>query len=171
MTNTEQANTEHTEAMEPTEQPMDIETAQRVEQEKITRRAALRKLGFGAGFAAFALLGVDDLARMVGQRMERMAGDNRVAGQIAKEFQQAGIALAKGAGGGVGPSRVSCGVPCQYCGGIYAAETKDLQNCQIACNNCCAPQKGSSTSPCGARADAVIHACQNECAAFFHQGI
>lgn len=73
---------------------MDLATAQRVEQEKMTRRAALRKLGFGAGVAAFGLLGVDDFARMVGQRLERMAGDSKVAAQVAKEFQSAGIALA-----------------------------------------------------------------------------
>lgn len=54
-------------------------------------RAALRKLGFGAGMAAFALLGVDDFARMVGQRM---AKDNKVAEQVAKEFQGMGVASA-----------------------------------------------------------------------------
>ena len=79
---------------EPAQKPMDLDTARRVEQEKLTRRAALRKLGFGAGLAAFSLLGVDDFARMVGKRMERMAGDNKVAGRIAKEFRSAGIALA-----------------------------------------------------------------------------
>lgn len=76
---------------------MDVETARKVEQEKLTRRSALRKMGFGAGIAAFSLLGVDDFARMVGKRLERMAGDNKVAGQVAKEFQSAGIALAGGA--------------------------------------------------------------------------
>lgn len=76
--------------------PMDLDTARRIEQEKLTRRAALRKLGFGAGIAAFSLLGVDDFAHMVGKRLERMAGDNKVAGQVAKEFQSAGIALAGG---------------------------------------------------------------------------
>jgi len=73
---------------------MDVETARQVEQAKISRRAALRKLGFGAGMAAFSLFGVDDFARLVGKRMERMAGDNKVAGQVAKEFQSAGIAFA-----------------------------------------------------------------------------
>ena len=73
---------------------MDADTARRVEREKLTRRAALRKLGFGAGIAALSMFSVDDLARLVGQRMERMAGDNKVAQAIAKEFQQAGIAFA-----------------------------------------------------------------------------
>ncbi len=69
-------------------------TTEQVEQERLTRRAALRKLGFGAGLSAFMLLGVDDLARMVGAKMAQMDGDNKVAGQIAKEFQSAGVAMA-----------------------------------------------------------------------------
>lgn len=91
MSNTEQ--TAPAGRVEQTE-TMDLATAQRVEQERMTRRSALRKLGFGAGLAAFSLLGVDDLARMVGQRMERMAGDNKTAQAVAQEFQHAGIALA-----------------------------------------------------------------------------
>jgi len=75
-------------------EPMNVETARQVEDKKLTRRAALRKLGYGAGFAAFSLLGVDDLARLVGQRLERLSGDSKVAQAVAQEFQQAGIALA-----------------------------------------------------------------------------
>ena len=101
MSHTEQTGGE----MPAVTETMNVETARKVEQEKLTRRAALRKLGFGAGFAAFSLLAVDDLARMVGRRMERMAGDNRVAGQIAKEFQQAGMAFA---GGFQNPSNTTC---------------------------------------------------------------
>ena len=107
---------------------MDLQTALRVEQEKMTRRAALRKFGFGAGLAAFSLLGVDDIARMVGKRMERMAGDNKVAGQIAKEFQGAGIAFAAGPSyGGGGGGNPGCGSPpstCQHC-----ANQMHLDNC------------------------------------------
>ena len=102
--------TEPTEAGTPAKmETMDAETARRVERERMTRRASLRKLGFGAGMAAFSLLGVDDFARMVGKRMERMAGDNKVAGQVAKEFQQAGIALADG------PSWAGCDTCTDLC--------------------------------------------------------
>lgn len=115
---------------------MDVQTAQRVEQEKITRRVALRKLGFGAGLAAFSLLGVDDLARIVGQRMERMAGDNKVANQVAKEFQQAGVAFAvpqqwpPGDGCPSGRNYGQCSGPpvfCQHC-----ADQLNLDNCYCA---------------------------------------
>ncbi len=62
-----------TDQLAPADQsePMDVEAARRIEDGKLTRRAALRKLGFGAGVAAFSLLGVDDLARLVGQRLAR----------------------------------------------------------------------------------------------------
>lgn len=56
--------------------------------------------------ATFALFSVDDLARMVGKAMQQRAGDNKVVEQIAKEFQQAGIALAGGNGTGKNPGPV-----------------------------------------------------------------
>lgn len=106
---------------------MDVQTAQRVEQEKLTRRAALRKLGFGAGMAAFALLGVDDLARMVGKRMERMAGDNKVAEQVAKEFQAVGVASAN-------PSPYYSPQPCcSHCTNQQDIDDKKCLAIQQAC--------------------------------------
>ena len=66
------------------------------EREQLTRRQALRKFGVTSAMATFALFSVDDLARMVGKAMQQRAGDNKVAEQLAKEFQQAGIAMAGG---------------------------------------------------------------------------
>ncbi len=143
------SNIEQPEQTETAEQPetMDLATAQRVEQEKLTRRAALRKLGFGAGMAAFALLGVDDFARMVGKRMERMAGDNKVAEQVAKEFQGMGIAMAAApyncthnydCSGCVGAAAIgSC---CYYSSDPSACCGKDISagdssDCLTCCNN------------------------------------
>lgn len=90
-----------------TKSPEITKSVEQIERERLTRRQALRKLGFGAGLSAFMLLGVDDLARMVGDKMQQMAGDNQVANQVAKEFQSAGIAFAAGPSGG-GPSGISC---------------------------------------------------------------
>ena len=71
------------------------ETAQeKFERERLTRRQALKKFGMTASMAAFAMFSVDDLARMVGKAMQQRAGDNKVASQIAKEFQQSGVAMA-----------------------------------------------------------------------------
>ena len=130
--------------------PMDADTARRVEREKLTRRAALRKLGFGAGLAAFSLLGVDDFARMVGQRMQRMAGDNKVAQAVAKEFQQAGIALAgtvpagcvyvQGPGGpGANPGTGECNVDAigRGCGQAHPNDGVACANCvSVDCHIC-----------------------------------
>ncbi len=68
------------------------------ERGRLSRRQALKKLGMTSAMATFALFSVDDLARMVGKAMEQRVADNKVAEQVAKEFQQAGIALAGGQG-------------------------------------------------------------------------
>ncbi len=113
---------------------MDLQTALRVEQEKMTRRAALRKLGFGAGLAAFSMLGVDDLARMVGQRMERMAGDNKVATQVAKEFQEAGLAMAAG----------TCSGSANYADcKSHPTASGPITCCQGKCTNACGSNEGA----------------------------
>ena len=65
------------------------------EKEKLTRRQALAKFGFQAGAAAVAALTADELLRKVGKEMQRRAEDNKVAQQVAKEFQQAGVAFAE----------------------------------------------------------------------------
>ena len=130
---------------------MDADTARQVEQAKISRRAALRKLGFGAGMAAFSLLGVDDIARLVGKRLERMAGDNKVAGQVAKEFQSAGIAFAGGPSwAGCDTCYDNCVAPkyyrCQPCFNIFCTGQSIVPaNCSIYtvgtnkndCYTCC----------------------------------
>ena len=64
------------------------------EKEKLSRRQALARFGFQAGAAAIAALTADELLRKVGKEMQRRAGDNKVAQQVAREFQQAGVANA-----------------------------------------------------------------------------
>lgn len=75
------------------------ETAKaKFERERLSRRQALKRLGMTSAMTAFAMFSVDDLARMVGKAMQQRAGDNKVAEQVAKELQQAGVALAAGPG-------------------------------------------------------------------------
>lgn len=140
--------------IEQTEQTetMDIATAQRVEQERMTRRAALRKLGFGAGMAAFALLGVDDFARMVGKRMERMTGDNKVAEQVAKEFQAMGVASADGPPYYYPYYPYS---PCVQCGNTKSDEYTAARIAFGNCNDKC------PTNPTQAVPDPCGCLCQN----------
>ena len=64
------------------------------EKEKLSRRQALARIGFQAGAAAIAALTADELLRKVGKEMQRRAGDNKVADQVAKEFVNAGVANA-----------------------------------------------------------------------------
>jgi len=95
------------------------------ERGRVSRRQALKKLGMTSAMAAFALFSVDDLARMVGKAMQQRAGDNKVAEQVAQEFQQAGIALAYDPNG-----------PCSGCvsGGTCTPGT--YQQCQKCCSGC-----------------------------------
>jgi hypothetical protein len=101
---------------------------ERVERERLARRAALRKIGMTTGMAVFAMFSVDDLARMVGQKMEQRAGDSKVADQIAKEFSEAGIALANGPSCGCQPG---CG-----CGGCIGTAELCQCGCLTAYNDC-----------------------------------
>lgn len=64
------------------------------EAEKMTRRAALRKLGITSGMAFFSLFAVDDLARVAIKRMRQNEATRDIAETVAKEFQNAGIAFA-----------------------------------------------------------------------------
>ncbi len=103
------------------------ETAkEKFERERLTCRQALKKFGMTSAMAAFALFSVDDLARMVGKAMQQRAGDNRIAGQLAKEFQQAGIALAD-----LPPSYGQIGYICKYNPGTYG-HSANCQECVIA---------------------------------------
>ncbi len=126
---------------------------ERFERGQVSRRAALKKMGITTGMAVFALFSVDDLARMVGREMERRERDSRVAEQIAREFSEAGIAMA------AGPS-VCChngpnGGSCTCCSGndnigacclgspnpnqccVNAGNAQKPQNVYDTCLTCC----------------------------------
>lgn len=97
---------------------------ERFERERLTRRQALKRFGMTSAMAAFALFSVDDLARMVGKAMQQRAGDNRIAGQLAKEFQQAGIALAD-----LPPSYYQIGINCKYNHNSYGGNASSCSDC------------------------------------------
>ena len=108
----------------PETAPAETETAkQKFERERLTRRQALKRFGMTSAMTAFALFSVDDLARMVGAAMERQAKNSKIAEQVAKEFQSAGIAMAA-------PYYSST------CGG--ATDCTDCQNyIRTSCNKVC----------------------------------
>lgn len=82
----------------PVPEPTTPDTAppnwERVERERLTRRAALRKMGYTSGIALFSMFAVDDLARMAMKQMEQHKETRQIAETIAEEFKNAGIAFA-----------------------------------------------------------------------------
>jgi RecA/RadA recombinase len=117
-----------------------LETAkEKFERERLTRRQALKRFGMTAGMAAFAMFSVDDLAHIVGKAMQQRAGDNKVAEQIAQEFQQAGVALA------ANPSGI-----CLHCCNQFCDDT-----------NACFGSKCSCIARGGTGCDANFNACIN----------
>jgi len=79
----------------PPSEAEDLEEARRkFEAEKMTRRAALRKLGITSGMAFFSLFAVDDLARVAIKQMRQNEATHDIAETVAREFQNAGIAFA-----------------------------------------------------------------------------
>ena len=72
-----------------------LETAHlKFESEKMTRRAALRKLGITSSMAFFSLFAVDDLARVAIKRMRQNEATRDIAETVAREFKDSGIAFA-----------------------------------------------------------------------------
>ena len=134
------------------------------EKEKLTRRQALAKFGFQAGAAAVAALTADDLLRKVGQEMRKRAGDNKVAQQVASEFEKAGVAHAV---------VVPCApIPdicpptcCERCLGWYNYESAQCGKSYSTCLNA-----GGDPASCGANliycnAQASFHysQCKGQC--------
>ena len=71
----------------------------RFENERMTRRKALRKFGFTAGMAVFSVLTVDDLARVASKKLQETEATKGIGDMLAKEFRSAGVALANDPGG------------------------------------------------------------------------
>lgn len=148
--------------------PEQIAKARKFEREQLTRRQAIRKLGFGAGAAAFFALSTDDLTHMVGKELQKSAGDNKIANQVAKELNNAGIASADVAW----PQRL----PGNCAAGTSGA---DKQNCcsednvtgycmghaaNDACSHCCEGVYGTS-GWCGPNyaGEGEVRFCKDRC--------
>jgi len=66
----------------------------KLEDERMSRRQALRKMGILSGVAVLALVSVDDLARLAAKQLAAHSGDSEVAGSVAKSLRSAGVAFA-----------------------------------------------------------------------------
>ncbi|MGC4045786.1 MAG: hypothetical protein QM758_18505 [Armatimonas sp.] len=110
------------------------------EKEKMSRRNALSRFGFLAGAAAVAALTSDELLRKVGDKLSQSSGDNKVAQQVAREFQAAGVALAS-------PSDDITG--CSGCIANCSGTTyKKCAACGNSSNNFCDGKKRLVDRPC-----------------------
>ena len=150
-----QKNTQHSGPLAAVEVRAVAETAQdKFERERLSRRQALKRFGMTSAMATFALFSVDDLARMVGKAMQQRAGDNKVAEQVAKEFQQSGMAFAKPPNRPPLPSGCSGDQVGNWCLGY--STTQD-------CVNCCDGVYGSG-GMCSTSNTYINHqTCINDC--------
>jgi hypothetical protein len=114
----------------PTAEAEQNATPTSYERQAMTRRQALGRLGFLAGAAAVAALGVDDLTRLVGKEMERRVGDDKTARKVAQEFSNAGVAFAS-------PSEPP---PCRnpHNGSLSCAQCRTGSGCTACCEIVCA---------------------------------
>jgi len=138
------------------EQAMPETAKEKFERERLSRRQALKRLGMTSAMAAFALFSVDDLARVVGNAMQQRAGDNKIAGQVAKEFQQSGVAYAGWLCGpsGLPPTAGEIGIACKGHPNTYGAAA--------TCDDCCV--KGCTQNyPSGTSEGQCAAVAQNKC--------
>ena len=109
----------------------DIEARRaRFENERMTRRGALRKFGFMAGMAVFATLSVDDLARIAAKKMQDNEATKGIGDTLAKEFRAAGVALANDDPGNPNSYLGTCIGCTPYC---EPDEDYDCVDCLDAC--------------------------------------
>lgn len=114
-----------------------LEAARRkYEAEKMTRRAALRKLGITSGMAFFSLFAVDDLARMAIKQMRQNEATRDIAETVAREFKDSGIAFADD-----GPITVGGCIPGN---GVIAG----CAGADIGANCLCCPTAAGTVAAC-----------------------
>lgn len=71
-----------------------IDASQHFEQERMNRRAALKKLGITSVATVLGVFAADDFARMAIRVMEQNKATRQVAETLAHELKNAGVALA-----------------------------------------------------------------------------
>lgn len=71
-----------------------LTASERFEQERLSRRAALRKLGITSAATLFGIFAVDDFARMAIRVMEENKATEKIAEVLAHDFKNAGVAHA-----------------------------------------------------------------------------
>lgn len=130
---------------DPVSEPVSEAAAARAkfEQEKMSRRAALRKIGLTSGMALFGMFAVDDLARLALRGLQQHKETQAVAETVAQELRSSGVAFAADGDG----SDYYDGGPCTpeeaslpSCAGGRKLRHKD----KVACASCVSVEKNCS---------------------------
>lgn len=123
---------------------------EKFEQGRLSRRAALRKMGLTTGMALFGMFAVDDLARIAIKRMEQHKETQQVAETVAKEFKNSGIAFAGDSGSSVTLSRA-----CSDC----------FQNSDDGSDKCGDLPAGTGRDDCNTKNNNALKKClkDNKC--------
>lgn len=70
-------------------------SADKAAQEKMSRRAALRRIGMTGAMAVIGVMSIDDLARVSAKKLE----EHEMTRGLAKDFKNAGVVFAQAEGG------------------------------------------------------------------------
>lgn len=158
----------------------------RFEQERLTRRKALRKLGMVSGIAAVGLLSIDDLARLSASKLKEYKATAEIGDSLAREFHSAGVAFATGVSSASHPEPSPPVPPCNsvcdaqydacisathaeyegiWCGPDYVfcpSIQPKLAECEEVKDNCDSFCEGKSTGPADPNAPFDPTKCQDE---------
>lgn len=153
----------------PAPEAMNSSLAENLDAEKLTRRAALRRIGMIGGLAVVGTLSIDDLARVSAKKLQQNELTRGIGNSLAQDFRKSGVAFADTLeipnGYYMGGRKKK---PCESGGTNWKACAGDGNRvlcCQDKCYECC------ETGGCGLRSDAVVHACQQKCANLNGSGI
>lgn len=84
---------------------------EKFEQERLSRRAALRKIGMTTGMALFGMFALDDLARISLSALRQHKETQAIAQTVAEELRGSGVAFADAGN----PSHYNDSEACQHC--------------------------------------------------------
>lgn len=122
-------------------------------------------MGYTSGIALFSMFAVDDLARMAIKQMEQHKETRQIAETVAREFKNAGIALANPnssvctGGGSVKPgcAGADIGYNCVCCSTAAPTQTKCVQDACLRCH-----PNGKSLNPIYYADKAAYNKCLKE---------
>lgn len=141
---------------------------EKLDAERLSRRAALRRIGMVSGMAVLGTLTIDDLARVSAKKLQQNELTRGIGDSLAKDFRNAGVAFADTVG--TSPSQhcndnaVSWGNTCrQSCSVQYPLGTPQYLACVSQCDIDSNNRKAKCLADCITRAQRWKAACIGLC--------